>query len=150
MAATVKVVCTGHILIEPWTNRTQAVERYLSPKGGGTPLTIWNIALTGFGMFAQGIKPVSISTTVQPTLHTSARCKCPGRSWFLMTSGAIQLGLPMRPQTMPSGSMGLLMQKPVSFTAPALERSTLLPCKRRRVKDKVVKWLWEEGLLWWL
>mmetsp|Transcript_48394 Transcript_48394/g.65876 ORF Transcript_48394/g.65876 Transcript_48394/m.65876 type:complete len:237 (+) Transcript_48394:1455-2165(+) len=67
--------------------------------GGRSPLAIWYMAAIGLGNMGQGIFPVSISMTVHPMLHTSALIQpwdvcCP-----LITSGAIQCGVPFKPLT---------------------------------------------------
>ena len=72
----------------------------LSDSGkGGTVSTqaMWYMAVTGLEYCDQGGRPVAISITVHPTLHTSARRHPLSVCCSLITSGAIHSGVPLTP-----------------------------------------------------
>ncbi len=69
-----------------------STERWSGSFGPPVDCAIWNIAACGSVNSLYGGAPVAISITVQPKLHISAGNPCP---FCLITSGAIQYGVPM-------------------------------------------------------
>mmetsp|Transcript_7174 Transcript_7174/g.25598 ORF Transcript_7174/g.25598 Transcript_7174/m.25598 type:complete len:583 (-) Transcript_7174:1354-3102(-) len=74
-----------------------AEESVAGISGSSSAHAIWYIAVTGFEKCDHGGLPVAISMTVHPTLQMSAFFQPRALCCSLMTSGAIQSGVPLRP-----------------------------------------------------
>mmetsp|Transcript_18572 Transcript_18572/g.43253 ORF Transcript_18572/g.43253 Transcript_18572/m.43253 type:complete len:258 (-) Transcript_18572:95-868(-) len=99
--------------------------------GGRSPLAMWYMAAIGLGNMGHGILPVAISMVVQPIDQTSAffqPCEvcCP-----LITSGAIQCGVPLSPLTIEFASTRFDAPKSASLQWPSAASNTFAPFMSR-------------------